>query len=235
VLLLYFCVHLYIYMCFFPAFSFCVYGSALKPTTISCLSVAVYPNTGVSTLSGTKSLSHHWHQARPSSATYVSGAMDLSRYSLVGERGCQASLCCSSKGIAVPLCSSSSSTSSPNMFPELSLMVGSKQPNLHSHLLARLPQEPPHKVLVSKCLLITATELGLVSVDMMDPQVGQSLLGLTSVPVQDCCPCSSFGKEYFWVKNFEMDGWPYPSTRVCAYLLEVFLIGSISPFSAYFG
>ena len=44
-----------------------------------------------------------------------------------------------------------------------------------------------------------------------------------------------FGQEHFCVKNFEMGGWPHPSTGSCAYLLEVVSIGSISPFSAHFG
>jgi hypothetical protein len=37
------------------------------------------------------------------------------------------------------------------------------------------------------------------------------------------CTCLSFGQEHFWVNNFEMGGWPHPSTRGCAYLLEMVL------------
>jgi hypothetical protein len=48
-------------------------------------------------------------------------------------------------------------------------------------------------------------------------------------------PCSSFGQEHFWVKNFEMSGWPCPLTRDCAYLLEVVSTGSNSPFLVPFG
>jgi hypothetical protein len=50
-------------------------------------------------------------------------------------------------------------------------------PSIHiciGYLLAGPPKEQPHQVPVCKCLLITATVLGLVSVDRMEPQVGQS-------------------------------------------------------------
>jgi hypothetical protein len=76
-------------------------------------------------------------QARPSSATYVYGAMDPSRYIpwlvvySLRVLGGQASLCCSSSGVAVPLCFSSPSANSPTRFHELSLMVGCKHPHLH--------------------------------------------------------------------------------------------------------
>jgi hypothetical protein len=42
-------------------------------------------------------------------------------------------------------------------------------------------------------------------------------------------PCVSFGQEQFWVKNFEIGGWPHPSTGGCAYLLKVISTGSLSP------
>ena len=47
------------------------------------------------------------------------------------------------------------------------------------------------------------------------------------------CPYSSFGHKHFWVKNFEMGGWPHLSTEGCAYLLEVVSTGSISIFSVH--
>jgi hypothetical protein len=42
------------------------------------------------------------------------------------------------------------------------------------------------------------------------------------------CPCLYFGQEYFWIKIFEMDGWPYPSIGDHAYLLNVASTDSIS-------
>ena len=38
-----------------------------------------------------------------------------------------------------------------------------------------------------------------------------------------------FRQKWFWVKSFDMDGWPNPSTGARAYLLEVVSTGSISP------
>ena len=79
-----------------------------------------------------------------------------------------------------------------------------------------------------------ATVLGLVSADMMDPQVGHSLMALQSL-FRFFVPVLVLGYVHFWVKTFEMGGWPHPLTRSCAYLLEVVSTGSISPFFAHFG
>jgi hypothetical protein len=95
-------------------------------------------------------------------------------------------------------------------------------------LLAEPAKEQPHQLPVSKCLLATATVLGLVSADRMDPQMGRSRMALPSVSVPFFCPYLSFGQDHFWVKNFEMYGWSYPLTRDHAYLLEVVSTGSIS-------
>jgi hypothetical protein len=38
----------------------------------------------------------------------------------------------------------------------------------------------------------------------------------------------SFTQEHFWVKNFEICGWPHPTTRSSAYLLNVVFTGCIS-------
>ena len=46
----------------------------------------------------------------------------------------------------------------------------------------------------------------------MDPQVGQSLDGLSFGLCSTLCFCISFRQEPFWVKNLEMSGWPYPPT-----------------------
>jgi hypothetical protein len=59
----------------------------------------------------------------------------------------------------------------------------------------------------------------------MDPGRGrQSLDGLFF-----CLSSNFFGKKHFWGKNFEMGGWPHPSTGGCEYLLEMVSSGSISP------
>jgi hypothetical protein len=42
-------------------------------------------------------------------------------------------------------------------------------------------------------------------------------------------PYLSFGHEHFWVKNFEMLGWPHPSTGGHVYLQDVVSSGFISP------
>jgi hypothetical protein len=104
-------------------------------------------------------------------------------------------------------------------------------PSIHfciGRLVAEPPKEQPYQVPVSKCLLATQC-LGLVSADKMDHQVGQSpdglFFSLCSIPP----PHSSFGWKHFWVKNFEMVGWPHPLTGDYAYLLVVVSTGSISP------
>ena len=51
-----------------------------QPPTLSCLTAVASPYAGASNFSGTKSLFSHGCQVRPSSATYVSEAMDPSRY-----------------------------------------------------------------------------------------------------------------------------------------------------------
>jgi hypothetical protein len=72
--------------------------------------------------------------------------------------------------------------------------------------------------------------LGLVSADGMDPQVGQSLDGLSYSLCSILCPCISFRQEQFWVNIFEMGGWPHPSTGDRYGLCRFYL-----PFVQYFG
>ena len=52
----------------------------IHPFTHSCLTPLSSPYAGISNLNKTKGLPCHCCQARPSSATYVSGIMDLSLY-----------------------------------------------------------------------------------------------------------------------------------------------------------
>ena len=51
-----------------------------------------------------------------------------------------------------------------------------------------------------------------MSTDGIDTKIGQSLDGLSFNLCSMFCLFLSFGQEHFWVKIFEMDGWPQPST-----------------------
>ena len=62
----------------------------------------------------------------------------------------------------------------------------------------------------------------------MDPNLGRSLDGFPSVSAPFFCPCVSFRQEQFWVKIFEIGGWPHSSTGGHVYLLEVVSSNSIS-------
>jgi hypothetical protein len=61
---------------------------------------------------------------------------------------------------------------------------------------------------VSKHFLASA----VVSACGMDPQVEQSLDGLSFSLCSTLCPCISFRQEQIWVKFLDMGGWPYSST-----------------------
>jgi hypothetical protein len=104
----------------------------------------------------------------------------------------------------------SPSASSSTRWPELRLMVGS---NIHIYigqLLARLPKEPPHQLPVSKSLLPMATVLDLVSIDRMDPQVGQS------PDDPSFSLCSTFLPLFFlWTGTFEWVGDPIHQPGSC--------------------
>jgi hypothetical protein len=43
------------------------------------------------------------------------------------------------------------------------------------------------------------------------------------------CPCISFWQEELWIHIFEVGGWPNPSTRDCAYSLDISSTGFGSP------
>ena len=43
--------------------------------------------------------------------------------------------------------------------------------------------------------------------------MGLSLVGLSFILCSIFCSCLSFGEEHFWVKIFEVCGWPHPSTK----------------------
>ena len=103
--------------------------------TYSNLTSPASPYSGASNLHRTKGLPFHWLQTRPSSATYVPGAMDPSLYTpwlvvkSLGALGGPANWR-SLYGVSIP-CSSRSSARFPTRVPELSLMVGFKHPHLH--------------------------------------------------------------------------------------------------------
>ena len=147
----------------------------------------------------------------------------------MGELGSQASLYCSLNGVAIPLSSSSPSSRSPTRFPELTLMFGSKHPHLYWSVAGQASQVT---VTLGSCQQVPLdhSNNGGLGVCKHDGSPGgtvpcwpflQSLFHVLSM-------FFPFVQEHFWVKNFEMDGWPHPSTRGCAYLLEVFSTGSVS-------
>ena len=47
----------------------------------------------------------------------------------------------------------------------------------------------------------------------MDPQVRQSLDGLSFSLWSTLCPCNTYRQDQFWVKFFEKDGWPNLSVQ----------------------
>ena len=59
--------------------------------------------------------------------------------------------------------------------------------------------------------------------------MGQSLDGHFFSLCSILCPCISFRKEPFWVKNLEIGGWPLSSTVVLDYALDVVSTGSEPP------
>jgi hypothetical protein len=63
----------------------------------------------------------------------------------------------------------------------------------------------------------------------MDPTVEQSLDGLSFNLCSTFCPCVFFRQEKFGLRDYEMSGWPHPSTGGHAYILEIVSSGSISP------
>jgi hypothetical protein len=71
----------------------------------------------------------------------------------------------------------------------------------------------------------------LLPADGMDPYVGPSLdsLSFNIFSIFFVCAFLSFRQEHFWVNNFEMGGWPHPSTGDCVCLLKAVSTGSISP------
>jgi hypothetical protein len=101
-------------------------------------------------------------------------------------------------------------TSSSIGDPMLSPMVGCKHLPLYlsgSGRDSQLYQDP-----VSKHFLASAIVSGLVPVYWLDPQVGNSLDGLSSSLCSTLCPSTYFRQEPFWVKKLEMSGWSHPPT-----------------------
>ena len=115
----------------------------------------------------------------------------------------QASLCCcSSNGVAIPLCSFSPFASSPTRFPEFSLMVGSKHPPL---LWSVAGQTSPGTATLGSCpqVLLNHRKNVRFGVCRHDVSSGGVVprLALPSVSDPGFCPWSSFGQEHFWIKK----------------------------------
>jgi hypothetical protein len=92
--------------------------------------------------------------------------------------------------------SSNPSASSSTRFLELNLMVGSKHQHLHWSVAGQTSPVTATLGSFPQTSLNHGNDLGLVSADMLDPQVA-----LPSVSVPHYCPFSSFGQKHFWVKK----------------------------------
>ena len=122
---------------------------------------------------------------------------------LVPESSGWASWHCSSYRVAILLCSSSPSASSPIGVPELSLMVGPRQPQTHWSVAGRPFQgiSIPGSCLQAHLGNSNSVCQGLVPADRMDPQVGWSWDGPSFSLYTYLCPCLSFGQEHFYVSH----------------------------------
>ena len=76
--------------------------------------------------------------------------------------------------------------------------------------LAQPLRRHPYHALVSKHFLSSAIVTGYDGCIWMDPQVGQSLFGLSFRLCSTLCPCISFRQDKFWVKFFRWVGSPIP-------------------------
>ena len=139
-----------------------------------------------------------------------------------------ASWCFCSYGIAIPLCSSSPYASSPHQ-PPWAESYGWLQASTSSLLSCwqNLPRKSHNRFLTGR----TSCQWHLSQVWCLNrgwiPRWGIALMDLPSFSSFSLifCPCSSFGQEHFWVKNFEMGGWPHTSTgEVPIYLTSFFPI-----------
>jgi hypothetical protein len=108
--------------------------------------------------------------------------------------GGQVNLYCSSNGTAIPLCSSSSSASSPTRFPKFSLIVGSKNPPL---LWSVTGYTSPGTATLGSCPEASLDHGNSVEFGVCRPS---SPVG-PPISVLCFCPCSFFGQEHVWGKK----------------------------------
>jgi hypothetical protein len=95
----------------------------------------------------------------------------------------------------------------------LSLMVGCEHPHLYWSGSGRAFEETAVSSSYQQAFLgISNSVWVLVSACGMDPQVGQSLDGLSFSLCSTLYPSISFRQEQFWVKILEVGGWPHSST-----------------------
>jgi hypothetical protein len=150
----------------------------------------------------------------------------------MGELGCQASLCCPSNGVAIPLCFSRPSTSSPTRIFEFSLMVVSKPPPLHWSVAGHT--FPGTAILIS-CKQVPLDHGSSVGFGVCEHDVlsGQAIphLAIASFSVTFCycccyfccCPCSYFGQDHFWEKKTQTLRWVGGSIlSLCVHFLLLF-------------
>ena len=104
-----------------------------------------------------------------------------------------------------------------------------------SQMLVKPLRKQPYQAPVGKRFLASAIMWG-VGIYSWDGSLGGVVSGWPFVQsLFQFFPCLSFGQEHFWVKNFEMHGWPHPSTGGCAYPLEVVSTSCISPLLGILG
>jgi hypothetical protein len=194
---------------------FCLYERALIPTYPLLLHNSSIPYSWASYLPGTKNLPSHYSQARLFCANmYLEpcnppGTFAGWWFRLWENWVVRPAFVVLLMGLqfpyTTPVLLPASPTGSLNsvwwLAPSICICIG--------QLLAGHPQELLLLVPVCKHLLTTTTMLGLVSANMMYPQVGPFQIGplfsLCSIIII-FCPCSSFGQEHFWVKK-HWDGW----------------------------
>ena len=152
----------------------------------------------------------------------------------MGELGSQASLWCSSNGVAIILGYSCPSASSPRRFPEFSLMVGSKHLHLHWSVAGRTSQGTTTLGCCQQEPLDHGNSVGfaICKHDVSPGEAVPSWHFLWSLPIFVSIP--PLDRKISGLKNFEMGVWLHPLTRDHVYLLEVVSTGSIMPFSAHY-
>jgi hypothetical protein len=118
--------------------------------------------------------------------------------------------------------------------PVLSPMVGCETSHLYCQALAEPLRRQLYQIPVSKHFLASEILSQFGFSCGIDPQVVQSLGGLSFSLCSTLCSSFSFRSEQFCVKILEMGGWPHPSSGAPC-LISVYGLDRFSlPFVGYF-